>query len=126
MTTSTNAIAYLKFFCHSIHGTSGRIDNGPFAIADTEDGLLRYLGLSTPPPEGLPSCRPRAWKNESDEWFAEALVCYGSIVFEAKFKIASAGTVALTDDSRVGEYRSKEEFRDADGIFYFEKSVAGN
>ena len=125
LTTSTNAIAYLKFFCHSIHGTRGRVDAGPFAIADTEDGLLRYLGLSVPPPEGLPNCRPRAWKNEAGEWFVEALVCYGSIVSEAKFKIAPAGTVAMTDDSRIGEYRSKEEFCDADGIFYFEKSTAG-
>lgn len=126
LTTSANAIAYLKFFCHSIHGTRGRVDGGPFAIADTEDSLLRYLGLSTPPPEGLPNCQPRVWNNESNEWLAEALVCYGSIVSEAKFSIAPSGIVAMTDDSRVGEYRSKEEFRDADGIFYFEKSVAGN
>jgi hypothetical protein len=115
--TRADAMRYLKFFCHAVHG-----DEGAFALCESDDIVRAH----TPP-----SCQENAEalkfnrsleRGDDGHWLASTVIRYHHALFQAKLRILPTGMVEMLEDIPILEWEHAPDarpFASDSGIYFY-------
>lgn len=111
-----DAIAYLKFFCHAVHG-----EEGMFAIIDNEAALRAHVPESAFDPQQIRRASASMTRGENGLWTGRAFVRYGKALFDAAFQITPSGMVEMLSDTLLLKWQKQPApaFGRDGTIFYY-------
>ena len=83
---------YLRFFCSAMRG-----EEGPFYLIESADRFTELTG-SALPESFAEKAVPISVRKSPDGWKGDALVLYGSALFQARFQLNALGMIEMIDD----------------------------
>jgi ankyrin repeat protein len=111
------AMAYLKFFCHAVHG-----NDGAFAVVDSRETLDSHLGTLVDADLTLPMLEVRRVDGSVPaHWYVQATVRYSSTLSVCQFRLLDGGMIEMSGDFPTKSWATGEAptFGRDGHIFYY-------